>query len=168
MTADAAAYQQFLAACRTFWAGPMFQALQRQVAGEAATRGIDPAGDTAAFEELVRHHPTHAMFAWFERHLQRMKYSGRWGLAHTLGAQRDALLAQLAAASDTGWLSLDPAMAPPSYWLDHDIHQHPGGLGDDIAGFVYRAAAGQGGVVGRPQRTAHSTSPHGDGACPGQ
>ncbi len=145
MTADAASYQQFIGACRAFWAGPMFRALQRQVAAEA--RGTDP----AAFEHLVRHHPTHAMFGWFERHLQRMKYSGRWGLAPMLGAQRDTLLAQLAAADGTGRLALDPALAPPAYWLDHDIHQHPGGLGDDIAGFVYRAAVGQGGVVGLRQ-----------------
>ena len=151
MTAEAASYQQFIGACRAFWAGPMFRALQRQVAAEAHARGIDAATDPAAFEHLVRQHSTHAVFAWFERHLQRMKYSGRWDLAPMYGAQRDALLAQLAAAEATGRLALDPALTPPAYWLDHDIHQHPGGLGDDIAGFVYRAAVDQGGVVGRPQ-----------------
>jgi SAM-dependent methyltransferase len=67
-----------------------------------------------------------------------------------LAAERAGLLAQLAAVDETR-LSLDPGLALPSYWTDHDIHQHPGGLGDDIAAFVYRAAVGQGGVVGRPQ-----------------
>ncbi len=129
----------------------MFRALQQQVAREAAERGIEPSADTMSFEALVQHHPTYAMFAWFERHLQRLKYSGRWGLAPMLEAQRDALLAQLAPAVEDGLLSLDPTLAPPSYWLRHDIHQHPGGLADEIAGFVYRAAAGQGGVVDRPQ-----------------
>jgi ubiquinone/menaquinone biosynthesis C-methylase UbiE len=142
---EAAAYQRFLGAARRYWAGPMFQALQRQIATDA------PA-DAFAFAAFVEAHPTHRMFAWFERHLQRMKYSGRWGLAPVHAERRDDLLRDLAAPMPDGLLALDPAAPQPAYWREHDIHQHPGGLGgDDLAGLVYRAAAGQGGVVGRPQ-----------------
>ena len=141
MTSEAAAYQDFLAACRRFWAGPLFQALQRQTALQA--------GDTGAYRTFVEAHPTHAMFAWFERHLQRMKYSGRWGLESILAEEREAALEPLAVPA--GRLTLDPALQPPSYWLDHDIHQHPGGLAGALSGPIYQAASGQGGVVGRPQ-----------------
>lgn len=158
MTGQTAAYQEFLAACRRFWAGPMFQALQRQVAEASAAQGIDAARDPAGFERLVHAHPTHATFAWFERHLQRMKYSGRWGLVPAFDAQRGTLLARLPGPGAA--LALDPGLQAPAYWLDHDIHQHPGGLSGDLAGFVYQeAAGGQGGVVGRPQlhdRFAHA------------
>jgi SAM-dependent methyltransferase len=68
-----------------------------------------------------------------------------------LEAERDALIAKLAPAEQAALLTLDPALAFPSYWLDHDIHNHPGGLADDISAFVYQAAVGTGGVVGRPQ-----------------
>jgi ubiquinone/menaquinone biosynthesis C-methylase UbiE len=149
LTGEAAAHQAFLAASRRFWAGPLFQAVQRQTAALAAARQIDLCGDAGAFAAMVHDHPTHAMFAWFERHLQRMKYSGRWGLATTVEAKRDALLAQVAEPCVT--LTLDPALRRPSYWLDHDIHQHPGGLAGELAGFVYQEASGQGGVVGRPE-----------------
>jgi len=136
VNADALAYQRFLGACRGFWAGPMFQALQRRAAGKEA----------AAIEA----DPTHQMFAWFERHVQRMRYSGRWGMAPMLEAEREALLARLDREHDPDVLVLDPALASPRYWLDHDFHQHPGGLGGDISAFVYREAVGQGGVVGQP------------------
>jgi SAM-dependent methyltransferase len=144
MNADATAYQHFIGACRKFWAGPMFVALQTQVAAESAGRaGPD-------FEAFVQGHPTHQIFAWFEQHLQKLKYSGRWGLAPMLNAERDALLARLAPASQSSLLTLDPSLPTPSYWQDHDIHHHPGGLADDIAAFIYQEAAGSGGVVGRP------------------
>jgi SAM-dependent methyltransferase len=145
MNADAIAYQTFIGACRKFWAGPMFAALQTQVAAESADR------TEADFTAFVQGHPTHQIFAWFEQHLQRLKYSGRWGLAPMLSAERDALLVRLAPAAQSGLLTLDPDLSAPSYWQDHDIHHHPGGLADDISAFVYQAAAGSGGVVGRPQ-----------------
>ncbi len=149
MIDEAAAYARFLAACRGFWAGPMFRALQRQVATDAATQRIDSSVDQEAFHALVARHPTHAMFGWMERHLQHLKYSGRWGLVPMVNSQRDALLA--GSAPDDAILTLDSALQPPAYWLEHDIHQHPGGLSGALAGFVYKAATDQGGVVGRPE-----------------
>ena len=134
MNPDAAAYQQFLGACRGFWAGPMFHALQAEYAADAAG---------------IAQHPTYAMFAWFERHVQRMKYGGSWGLVASAEQQRDALLASLAAEGAP--LALDPALRPPTYWTGHDIHQHPGGLAGELAGFIYQEATGSGGVVGQPQ-----------------
>ena len=157
MNGEAAFYQAFLAASRRFWAGPLFRAMQRQISAAAVSRQIDPADDADEFAALVHGHPTHGMFAWFERHLQRMKYSGRWGLAGVLDARRDELLSQV--ATPRAQLKLDPALSLPAYWLDHDIHQHPGGLAGDLGGFIYQAASGQGGVVGRPElheRFAHT------------
>ncbi len=141
MTPEARAYQDFVGACRRFWAGPLF----RQLRDEAETCAENP----ELFATRIAGGPTHAYFAWFERHLQRMKYSGRWGLVPVLEAERATLAAGLPAEGDG--LTLDPGLALPGYWTDHDIHQHPGGLADEISAFVYREATGQGGVVGQPQ-----------------
>lgn len=123
---DTLAYQRFLGACRRFWTEPMFRALQRQIE-EAVAGGLIRPDDAAGFEVFVQRHPTHQIFAWLERHLQRLKYSGRWGLVVALEAQRDALLAELAKPLPAGLLTLDPDLDPPDYYGDYDIHQHPAG-----------------------------------------
>ncbi len=130
--ADSAAHQRFVAAARAYWRGPLFRELYREA---------QAAPDTAA--TLT----THRYFAWLERHLQRMKYSGPRGLSAIAQRQRDDLLAQVAGPLPPHLLALDASLAAPDYWTDHDIHQQPGGLRDELGAFVYREAVG-GGVVG--------------------
>lgn len=143
---DAAAYQRFLAASRAFWATELFQAVRRQTAQAEGARTGD-----AEFEAFVLGHPTYQAFAWLERHLQRMRYSGPLGLVESALHRRQLLVESLSAPLPDGLLSLDPELAVPAYYAACDIHQHPGGLGgDSLAGFVYRSATAAG-VVGRPQ-----------------
>ena len=142
--ADAAAYQRFVAAARGYWANDLFAALRRQV----GTHECKPSAE--GFEALVERHPTHRLFAWLERHLQRMRYSGPFGLVESVNREREALLAALSRPQPDGMLRLDPDLSPPGYYAECDIHQHPGGLrGDPLAGLVYRDAVGSG-VVGKP------------------
>lgn len=144
--ADAAAYQRFVSAARGFWSGDLYAALRRQTAERARAAHADG----QAFEAFVTRHPTHRMFAWLERHLQRMRYSGPFGLVEGVGREREALLAALSRPLPAGLLRLDPDLSPPRYYREYDIHQHPGGLGGDaLAGLVYRDAVGAG-VVGKP------------------
>lgn len=131
---DSAAHQRFVSAARAFWRGPLFRTLYREAQA-----------DPEATPSLA----TYQCFAWLERHLQRMKYSGPRGLATNAERQRDALLAQVAGPLPAHLLRLDPALEAPGYWADHDIHQQPGGLADELGAFVYRQAVG-GGVVGTP------------------
>lgn len=82
--------------------------------------------------------PLYQTFAWFERHLQRMKYSGRFGLVNWHARDRERIAAALADAPAV----LDAAMEYPRYYTSVDIHQHPGGLWSDaIAGAVYERGA---------------------------
>ena len=141
---DTIAYQRFVAAARGFWANDLFAALRRQV------RTPDTTADPQAFASLVDAHPTHRIFAFLERHLQRMRYSGPFGLVQRVERDRDALLASLCDPLPEGLLHLDPELSPPPYYAEFDIHQHPGGLGGDtLAALVYREAVGSG-VVGQP------------------
>lgn len=141
-------YQRFVVAARSYWAHEMFTALRQQVAAEIQVD--DAAGAALAdFEARVKEQPTHQIFAWFERHLQRMRYSGPYGLVADVEARRDCLIRSLERPLPEGLLQLDPALEPPDYYTTWDIHQHPGGLNSDaLAAFVYRDAV-RAGVVGK-------------------
>ena len=80
----------------------------------------------------------YAYFCWLERHLQRFKYSGRYGLQPYHAQDRARLEASLAEAE----VELRDGMEFPEYYTAVDIHQHPGGVwSDPIAGFVYERGA---------------------------
>ena len=138
------AYQSFVLGCKLHWTGRVYaelQALYRDKAQRAANDGHPPqtAEDAAALlrDELLYHE-----FAWLERHLQRFKYSGRWGLQPVHAKRRDSLEAELDAPLPPGLLELDPDLEIPAYFASVDIHQHPGGIwSDPIAGHVYERGA---------------------------
>ena len=128
------AYMRFLSAARGYWAGPMFVGLRRQI--ESMPR------------EQVEVHPTYQIYAWFERHLQRMRYSGHRGLVAGVEARREQLLAELDQPLPPGLLELDEDLSLPEYFVNCDIHQQPGGVAANIlSAHVYREAT-QAGVVG--------------------
>jgi SAM-dependent methyltransferase len=115
------AYQDFVLGCKLVWTRELFPALRARWP------------DDTALEQY---------FGWFERHLQRMKYSGRHGLAPHFAGQRAELESELAAGAQSPRLELDPAFPLPDYYVAVDIHQHPGGVWcDDVAGYVYERGA---------------------------
>jgi len=77
-------------------------------------------------------------FCWLERHLQRFKYSGRYGLQPYHAQDRERLEKML----ESSPAELQKGMEYPEYYTRIDIHQHPGGVwSDPIAGFVYERGA---------------------------
>lgn len=134
---QAQAFQRFIGATRKLWAGPLYRRLRDEAAGSA---------------EALKASDAYPFFAWMEFHLQRMKYSGRWGIAPSLEWSRPELEAALDAANTLGSLTLDPELDAPDYYRETDFHHHPGGVGGDaLAALVYReTAGGAGGVVGKP------------------
>jgi ubiquinone/menaquinone biosynthesis C-methylase UbiE len=138
------AYQAFLLGCKLHWTGRMFPALSALYADKAeraANAGAAPreAADAAA---LLQDETLYRNFAWMERHLQRFKYSGRWGLQPVHAQARAALEQELAGEVPPGLLELDPTLEIPAYFASVDIHQHPGGIwSDPIAGYVYERGA---------------------------
>ena len=89
------AYQDFLLGSKLFWTRRMY----REVKG-VYDRSIDAAHPPATFEEAesaVREEPTYQYFGWFERHLQRLKYSGPLGIQATVNQHRDELNKELEA-----------------------------------------------------------------------
>jgi ubiquinone/menaquinone biosynthesis C-methylase UbiE len=134
---QAQAFQRFIGASRKLWAGPLYRRLRDEAAGSV---------------ERLEASATYPFFAWMEFHLQRMKYSGRWGVVPSLEASRPELEAALNAADQLPSLTLDPELEAPDYYGEIDFHHHPGGVGGDaLAAVVYReTAGGAGGVVGKP------------------
>jgi len=92
-------------------------------------------------------------FCWLERHLQRFKYSGRYGLQPYLAQDRARLEKSLEGAP----AELNPGLKYPEYYTRIDIHQHPGGVwSDPIAGFVYeRGARSTTPLAGQRHRDLH-------------
>ncbi len=139
------AYQDFVLACKLTWTRELFPVLRGQYDRALDRRraaGAAPPQQAAEVGDLLADDPLAQYFGWFERHLQRMKYSGRHGLAPHFAAHRDALAAELAAGGDSDRLALDPDLALPGYYVAVDIHQHPGGVwSDEVAGYVYERGA---------------------------
>lgn len=133
--------QRFLLACKGWWTTALYSRVREEYtkrAGEAsANHSVEDVAE--AVEDLT----TYRYFAWFERHLQRMKYSGRYGLARYYDERREQLLDRLETESPDGAaLQLRPNMKLPSYYTSIDIHQHPGGIwSDELAGCVYEHGA---------------------------
>jgi len=133
------AFQEFVLACKLQWTHNLYPEVTARYRGAAAVAPVPPKS-AADVEALVGDDTTVLYFGWFERHLQRMKYSGRYGLAHHYAARRDALAPVL--ETDSAILALDPGMTLPDYCTAVDIHQHPGGVyGDPLAGMVYERGA---------------------------
>lgn len=132
--------QRFLLACKGWWTTTLYSRIREEYerrAGDGAVR--HSVGDVAAIVEDLT---AYRYFSWLERHLQRMKYSGRYGLARYYDERRGDLLGRLKAADADERLQLRPDMSLPAYYTSTDIHQHPGGIwSDDVAGFVYEHGA---------------------------
>ena len=138
------AYQSFLLGCKLHWTGKVFPALHAlyQEKSERAANAGKPVQAAADVATLLDDELIYRNYAWMERHLQRFKYSGRWGLQPVHASQRNTLSAELETPLPEGMLELDPNFEVPTYFRSVDIHQHPGGIwSDEIAGFIYERGA---------------------------
>lgn len=134
------AFQAFVLDCKMFWTRQMFPELRRTYEARLS-EGASPA-TAEDVEALMASDTTYQFFGWFERHQQRMKYSGRHGLAVHYAQYRDHLARELSEPVEERLLQLDPAFEQPEYYTSIDIHQHPGGVwSDEIAGYVYERGA---------------------------
>jgi len=136
------AAQSFLLATKLHWTREIYPALKRDYEARINTAGAEPQG-VAEVADLIGDTPLYWIYAWLERHLQRFKYSGRYGLQPYHAQRRAELEGRLdPAALPPGILELDPKFEQPGYYTGVDIHQHPGGVwSDEIAGFVYERGA---------------------------
>lgn len=135
------AFQAFVLDCKLFWTRQMMPEVRRIYEARLAENGARPktADDVRA---LIGAETTTEFFGWFERHQQRMKYSGRHGLAVHYAQYRDAIREELQGAVPERLLKLNPDFVQPEYYTSIDIHQHPGGVwSDEIAGYVYERGA---------------------------
>src|SRR6185437_14797385 len=124
------AFQEFVLGCKLAWTRELYPALRARYEEKGAA-----AKNAAEVEALLADDPLNQYFGWFERHLQRMKYSGLHGLAPHFMAERAQLAAELEAGAKSGLVELDPNFVQPDYYVAVDIHQHPGGVwSDEVAG----------------------------------
>lgn len=131
--------QRFLLAAKTWWTSSLYRELREQyearAGASAAKHSVSDVADILEDLTLYRY------FAWLERHLQRMKYSGTQGLARYYDQERETAVNTLS-DEDGELLQLDPKLELPRYYTVVDIHQHPGGVwSKDVAGLVYEHGA---------------------------
>lgn len=135
------AAQDFILGVKQYWTTEIYPELKADYDRRAGRMGTPPetVADVAA---LVGGTTLYRYYAWLERHLQRFKYAGRYGLHPYHAERRDALTAKLTVPPGEGLLDLDPDFNQPAYYTGVDIHQHPGGVwSDEVAGFVYERGA---------------------------
>lgn len=135
------AAQAFLLATKTYWTTRIYPNVRAEYDARVHRAAVKPA-DADAAAKIMADSPLYQYFAWLERHLQRFKYAGRYGLHTTFAARRAHAMEQLRAKSTNDLLELDPALPMPRYYTAFDIHQHPGGVwSDPVAGLVYERGA---------------------------
>ena len=130
--------QAFLLSCKTYWTRVIYPAVRAE-----HDAGVDLRGSVL-----------YQYYCWLERHLQRFKYSGRYGLQPYHAQDR----AQLEGSLEAAPAELAPGFQQPEYYTRIDIHQHPGGVwSDPIAGFVYeRGARSTTPLAGTKHRDLHA------------
>ena len=128
---SAAAFQGFLVEAKQYWMSEVWQALKEDYRDRSRGRNVQ---DAAQVAKVMGESPTYWFYAWLERHMQRAKYSGRWGLETMLDGER--------AAPPSGVRLKLADVKVPDYYAVVDTHQHPGNLaGAPNAGLVYKASA---------------------------
>lgn len=127
-----AAGQAFLLSAKTWWTRVLFPVVR---------------------ERYGKDDVLYQYFCWLERHLQRFKYSGRYGLQPYHAQDRERLEKSL----EPTRAELQQDFPYPEYYTRIDIHQHPGGVwSDPIAGFVYeRGARSTTPLAGQRHRDLH-------------
>lgn len=127
-----AAGQAFLLSAKTWWTRVLFPVVR---------------------ERYGKDDVLYQYFCWLERHLQRFKYSGRYGLQPYHAQHRERLEKSL----EPTRAELKKDFPYPEYYTRIDIHQHPGGVwSDPIAGFVYeRGARSTTPLAGQRHRDLH-------------
>ncbi len=135
------AYQDFLLGSKLFWSRKLYNKLHEEYQ-EVAAQQPEPPKTADDVEKLMRPHATYQYFGWLERHIQRLKYAGPFGIVPTVDKQRQELTAALEAATAegkaNGELRLNPNIEMPRYYTSVDFHEHPGGVwSDELAGLVY-------------------------------
>lgn len=133
------AAQDFLLAAKTFWTTTMYGALRDT--HSIKTKSASPS--VAEVAQNLEDTTLYEFYAWLERHLQRMKYVGRYGLLPYHEERRSELVDILDQAErGCGFLELDETLTLPAYYTGVDIHQHPGGVWSDaLAGVIYERGA---------------------------
>ena len=136
------AAQDFVLEAKRYWTTEIYPELKADYEARAAQLDIEPE-TVEDVDALIGHTTLYRFYSWLERHLQRFKYAGRYGLYPYHDERREELVASLPNVEGGGdQLMLNPDLPLPDYYTAVDIHQHPGGVwSDEIAGFVYERGA---------------------------
>ena len=97
---EATVWQSYLSGLKRHWGG----ALYRQVVMAAESCGAD---SVETLEAAMRDDPGYRLYAWLERRIQQMKWSGRWGFSTLVGENREwlaSLLDEASSSSQASWL----------------------------------------------------------------
>ena len=133
------AAQDVILDMKKHWTTKLYPALKAEYTEQAQD---SPPASRDAVARLVEPSLTYRYFAWMERHLQRMKYSGRYGLVPYHRERATDLRDGLPDMSGDPRLDLNPEFKNPTYYETVDVHQHPGGVwSEPTAGFVYERGA---------------------------
>ena len=137
------AAQDFLLSAKTFWTTTLYGAVRDSYADKASSSQDEASASVEAVAEALEDTTLYQFYAWLERHLQRMKYAGRYGLVSYHDERRAAFLDSLDQIESEGrLLELNENLDLPAYYTGVDIHQHPGGVWSDaLAGIVYERGA---------------------------
>jgi len=135
------AAQDVILEMKKHWTTSLYPDLKSEYLAQVAAQSCAPETH-ADVDALISHTTSYRYFAWLERHLQKMKYSGRYGLVPYHVEREGELTVTLQDAEETTNLHLNPNFKNPTYYETVDVHQHPGGVwSEPTAGLAYERGA---------------------------
>jgi len=139
---DFAAAQAFLLSAKHVWTTTLYRDLREQYDSLVQGDGVVAVPPDDAVRK-IEGTTSYRFFAWLERHLQRMKYTSRYGVVPYHSQRSEQLLQEAGFGVDDIYSpDVDPDLELPKYYRSMDVHQHQGGLWSDMtAGFAYEYGA---------------------------
>lgn len=141
-TREFEAAQDFLLAAKKYWTTEMYRSLRGLYQSRLSESGKPEPKSVGEVANILEGEPTYQYFSWLERHIQRLKYTGPYGLVPYFADRRQQFLSELKVASPKVKVTLDDTLKLPDYYSGIDTHQHLGGLwSDEVAGVIYERGA---------------------------
>ena len=128
--------QDFILSLKMEWTQSLYPQVREKFLEIEENKRVDMSVEDV--ETLISDEADYKFFAFCERHLQKLKYSGAYGLHSFHEERRKSLMSEF---TEDEFEKTD-GFKLPEYYQEIDVHQQPGGVwSDPVGGVIYERGA---------------------------